>query len=98
MSARLDQAVTHAYWVRRNDVLWRWTLDGLLVLPAGREEPIVLERPGQALWQALREPRSLAEAVVVVSEEQGRDHDSVALELHESLEQLDDAGALRRLT
>jgi len=42
--------------IRRADVLWRATLDGVLIRPLGAAEVIKLAGTGLTLWGALDEP------------------------------------------
>ena len=43
--------------IRRADVLWRDTLDAVLVRPPGGVEVVKLAGTGRALWAALEEPQ-----------------------------------------
>jgi Coenzyme PQQ synthesis protein D (PqqD) len=51
--------VTEERWRRRADVLWRRSLDGVLLLPSGAEEPLTLAGTGPEMWELLAEPISM---------------------------------------
>lgn len=50
-------------WQRRSDVLWRRSDERVLLLPTGEDDALLLDGSGCAVWQALAEPRSIAELV-----------------------------------
>ena len=57
-----------AVWRRRDDVLWRRSLDAVILLPVGADEPITLPGTGAAVWDLLEEPASLDELVATLAE------------------------------
>jgi hypothetical protein len=70
--ARADVVVDDGTrWRRRPDALWRRSLDAVLVLPAGSDEPITLAGTGPALWELLAEPCTVAQLAAVLSEAYG---------------------------
>ena len=48
--------VSAEYVIRRGDVLWRATLDGVLVRVPGGDDVVKLAGTGAALWAELDEP------------------------------------------
>ena len=46
-------------WARADDVLWRATIDGVVVLVPSADEPVVLGGPAAAVWHLLEHPTSL---------------------------------------
>ena len=46
-------------WRRRPDVLWRRSLDTVLLLPAATEDVVTLAGTGPAVWELLAEWRTL---------------------------------------
>jgi hypothetical protein len=55
-------------WRRRPDALWRRSLDAVLVLPAGSDEPVTLAGTGPALWELLAEPCTVPQLAAVLAE------------------------------
>lgn len=84
-------------WRRRSGTLWRWTIDSLLVQPPDSDELLALDVPGQALWEALREPRTLTQAAEIIADSAGAPPDLIASDLVPVLEELERAGALQRV-
>ena len=52
---------------RRPDVLWRRSLDAVVLLPAVAEEPVTLLGTGPELWELLAEPRTLEDLAEVLA-------------------------------
>ena len=46
-------------WQRNPAALWRRSLDGVVLLAPGADEPIVLSGGGPAVWEGLAEPITL---------------------------------------
>lgn len=63
----MNQGAGTAQFRRASRVLWRYTADGVTVLPLEAAEPFVLNGAGAALWESLREARSLEDAVTTLS-------------------------------
>jgi hypothetical protein len=59
----------HDRWRRREDVVNRTVVDGVLVLGPTGAEPVTLEGTALTVWQALEEPRSLDDLVRILSEQ-----------------------------
>ena len=55
-------------WRRRPDALWRRSLDAVLVLAAGADEPVPLTGTGPAVWELLAEPCTVPQLAAVLSE------------------------------
>jgi hypothetical protein len=55
-------------WRRREDVLWRRSLDAVILLPVGADDPVTLPGTGASVWDLLEEPASLAELVTTLAE------------------------------
>lgn len=55
------------HWRRGVDVLWRRSLDAVVVLPPGTTEPLTLTQTGPELWDLLAEVRSLDELAVALA-------------------------------
>lgn len=84
-------------WVRDPRVLWRDVVDGVVLLPPGVAEPVVLDLPGALLWQQLDTPGTvgqLAERLAAVCREQPS---RVADELPATLADLHRRNAVRCL-
>jgi hypothetical protein len=91
-----DSAGSAAVWRRRDDVLWRRSLDAVIVLPVGADEPLTLPGTGAAVWDLLEEPASLAELVAALAEVYEEDPAVVELDVTTLLAELEDLGAVTR--
>lgn len=79
---------------RRPGVLWRRSLDAVVLLPPGAPDVITLAGTGPAMWQLLAEWRSEDELAEVLAAAYGSTADVVARDLGPALRALDAAGAL----
>jgi len=84
-------------WVRSPDVLWRWSLDRVLLLPPESEGPFVLTGPGAALWDLLEAPMSTEALIVELANLYDVDRDTVQAEVVPLLAELTERGGLRLL-
>jgi hypothetical protein len=84
-------------WRRRPHVLWRRSLDALVYLPVGTDEPRTLGVPGPEVWELLAEPRTLDALVAVVAGLRSTDPAIVRAEVEPVLRRLVDAGAVEAL-
>jgi hypothetical protein len=60
--------VSDVVWRRRDDVLWRRSLDAVILLPVGVDEPVTLPGTGASVWDLLEEPATLAELVATLTD------------------------------
>ena len=60
--------MNESVWRRREDVLWRRSLDAVILMPAGADDPVTLPGTGASVWDLLEEPATVAELVGVLSE------------------------------
>jgi Coenzyme PQQ synthesis protein D (PqqD) len=67
--------------IRRADVLWRDTLDAVLVRPPGADEVVKLAGTGRALWAALEEPLIFADLCDVLAETHDAETAAIAADL-----------------
>jgi hypothetical protein len=81
---------------RAPHVLWRSTLETVVLLPAGRDEPFALAGTGPELWALLTEARTFAAAVALLADVHGADPEVVARDLEPLLERLVEQGAVVR--
>ena len=81
-------------WVRRRDVGWRVALDALVLLPAGRSDPVTVAGSAPAVWDLLAEPRSTRELADRLAERFGADAAMIEADLALLLPQLRDLGAI----
>ena len=65
-------------WRRREDVLWRRTLDAVILLPANADEPLTLPDTGAIVWDLLEEPTTFDELVATLAEVYNTVPDTVA--------------------
>jgi Coenzyme PQQ synthesis protein D (PqqD) len=79
---------------RRPGVLWRRSLDAVVLLPPGAPDVITLAGTGLAVWQLLAEWRSEHELAEVLAAAYGSTPDVVVRDLGPLLHALDGAGAL----
>jgi Coenzyme PQQ synthesis protein D (PqqD) len=59
--AHPDQAALEGPWRRRIDTGWRATPIGLVLLPAGRRDPVTVAGSAVAVWNLLAEPITRAD-------------------------------------
>jgi hypothetical protein len=90
--------VTDTRWHRAPHILWRRSLDAVLVLPPGLEEPIALGGTGPELWALLAEERSTDDIVAILAVAHGAEPAVVAVDVVPMLERLADLGAVRTIT
>jgi hypothetical protein len=81
-------------WRRRDDVLWRRSLDAVILLPVGADDPLTMPGTGAAVWDLLEEPASLAELVVILAEAFDADPAVVEHDVATLLAELEDLGAV----
>lgn len=79
---------------RAREVLWRYTADGVVLLPLQTSDPFVLEGAGAALWQVLREPHTLATAAEVLSDQFDVPLDEVLATMPRVMNELVERGAV----
>jgi hypothetical protein len=73
---------------RRADVLWRRTLDTVILFPVGAEEPVTMPGTGAVVWDLLEEPATLAELVDTLADVYGEDAATIEHDVAALLEQL----------
>jgi hypothetical protein len=81
-------------WRRCPEVLWRRSLDAVVLLPPDADDPVALPGTGAAVWDLLAEPVTLPDLVATLTDAYGGDpatieHDVVAL-----LDRLETLGAV----
>ena len=81
-------------WVRRGDVGWRVTLDGLVLLPPRRSDPVTVAGSAPAVWDLLAEPRSTPELARSLAARFGADPATIEADLAPLLVQLLDLGVI----
>jgi hypothetical protein len=75
-------------WRRRPDALWRRSLDAVIVLPVGADEPLTLAGTGPALWELLAEPCTVAQLAAVLAEAYGAEPEVVEADVAPIVEEL----------
>jgi Coenzyme PQQ synthesis protein D (PqqD) len=89
--------VTTHRWHRHPHVLWRRSLDAVLVLPKGSAEPVTLAGTGPEIWELLEEPCSIDVMVAVLAERHAADPVVVQRDVSQLLELLLQRGAVETL-
>jgi Coenzyme PQQ synthesis protein D (PqqD) len=79
---------------RRPGVLWRCSLDAVVLLPPGAPDVITLAGTGPVVWQLLAEWRSADELAEMLAAAYGSTPDVVVRDLGPLLRALEVAGAL----
>ena len=79
---------------RRPDVLWRGSLDAVVLLPAGQNEPTTLGGSGPELWELLAEWRTFDDLVAVLAGLHRAEQALVAGDVAPVLEELIGVGAV----
>ena len=83
-----------AVWRRRDDVLWRRSLDAVILMPVGADDALTLPGTGAAVWDLLVEPATLGELVAVLAEAYGADPSVVEHDVRGLLTDLESLGAV----
>lgn len=86
-----------AMWVRDPEVLWRNTAHGIVLLPAGAEEPFALTDSAATLWELLEQPVALADAAAALAAVYGASPDVISDSLHPLLTDLERRHAVRQV-
>ena len=82
-------------WRRREDVLWRRSLDAVILLPSGLDDPVTLPGTGASVWDVLAEPATVAELVATLAEAyDGADPSVVEHDVRALLAELEALGAV----
>jgi len=89
-----DAAPVEPRWRRRPDALWRRSLDAVLVLPAGADEPVTLAGTGPALWELLADPCTVPQLAAVLSEGYDAEPATVEADVRPVVDELVRLGAL----
>ena len=84
-------------WRRAEDVLWRRSLDTVIVLPPRLDEPLTLAATGPAVWDALATERPFDDLVEALARDHGAQPAAVAPDVRALLEQLEDVGVVVRV-
>jgi hypothetical protein len=84
-------------WRRVESVLWRRTVDGVVVLPtAGEGEPVALHGPAAGIWELLAQPMTATDLVATLAATYGVADAQVAADIGGALDVLLELGALCR--
>lgn len=83
-------------WQRHPRALWRRSFDRVLILPDGRDDLLLLEGVGAAIWQLLERPATTEDLVEPLAAHYGQDPDVVGHELGAFLAELAATGAVHR--
>jgi hypothetical protein len=67
--------------VRRGDVLWRATLNGVLIRPPGADEVVKLAGTGLALWAELEQPTHFSDLCASLAAGHRADPNQIAADL-----------------
>ena len=80
--------------VRARGALWRRGDFGVVVIGAGRPEPLTLAGTGVAIWDALARPRRRSDLITRLASEFGADPARVARDVDPVVDDLVDGGVL----
>jgi hypothetical protein len=83
--------------LRRADVLWRATIDGVLIRPLGASTLTKLAGTGRALWALLDEPASFDELCARLAADHDVEVEVVAADLAPVIDDLVAEGVLERI-
>ena len=87
--------MTTVRWRRRPDVLWRRSLDAVVLLPAAADDVITLAGTGPAVWEVLAEWRTVDDVVGIMAAAYGTSPEVVATDLAPLLADLEAKGVLQ---
>lgn len=93
MDAPADLTTEGPRWRRRPDVFWRRIDAGLLLLPAGAAEPVLLDGSAPVMWELLAEPATTADAVSVLAEVYGLTESAIGTDVEQFLALLESMDA-----
>jgi hypothetical protein len=95
----MDAGSSGTFWRRRSDVLWRRSLDSVIVLrpEADGGDSLIIGGSGAAVWDGLDEPRAFADLVADLAASYGTEPDVVADDVAALLADLEAAGYVERL-
>jgi hypothetical protein len=82
---------------RRPEVLWRRSLDAVVLLPPGVAEPVTLAGTGPELWELLAEAHTLEDLAATLGTRHEADPGVVHADLEPIVARLVDAGAVERV-
>jgi hypothetical protein len=91
-----SDGVAAAVWRRREDVLWRRSLDSVILFPVDAEEPLTLPGTGAAVWNLLDEPATVAELGAILADAYAEDPAVVEHDVRVLLTELEALGAVTR--
>ena len=96
---RRRRGVSGPAWRARREVHWRRSLDALIVLPPGAEEPVTVSGSGWAVWEALvrRSPLSLDDLASEMAATFSADMGVVRADLAELLARLAAIGVVEQI-
>jgi hypothetical protein len=84
-------------WVERTaSTRWRTTLRGVVLHPAGIDDPVLVTTPGDVVWEAIAEPIGVEHLVATLAEHFRADAGEVRADVEALLERLIALGAVRR--
>lgn len=81
-------------WRRREDALWRRSLDAVIVFPVGADDPVTVSGSGAVVWDLLAEPATLDDLVDALVEVYDADRATIATDVAALLAQLESLAAL----
>jgi hypothetical protein len=84
-------------WVRASDVVWRASLDRVIVSPPGSQRVLTLTGTATELWFALAEPTTLNALSAAMTEIYSSTSDNITADLTTSLHELAERGAIKAL-
>ena len=83
--------------LRRADVLWRATIDGVLIRPLGAPALTKLAGTGRALWAVLDEPAAFDEVCARLAADHDADVVAIAADLEPVIDDLVARGMVERI-
>jgi hypothetical protein len=78
-------------------VLWRRSLDAVVLLPPGLDEPVTLAGSGPALWELLVEPGTVGQLATVLAREHDADPATIEADIVPVIERLAAIGAVEQV-
>jgi hypothetical protein len=94
-TAAVPESLPSGLLERNPSALFRQLLDGVLVLGAQATVPSRITRPGEAVWAAFAEPRTLASVTAELSTRFGAPRSVVSADIEPVVRLLLGTGALR---
>lgn len=81
-------------WIRSPEVVWRTSLERIVLLPPGAHDPTVVTGPGAVVWLLTEEPMTTEEIVSQLARVYRTPRQQIEDDVHRLLDDLEKRGAV----